>query len=74
MFKLPDHEKLITFLEKKRVAKFKGLGIDIEFFQELPDISFPEPQQQQSDEDLTKQYLNEGVRWNFGGMKKTKQN
>ena len=61
MFKLPDHEKLITFLEKKRVSKFKGLGIDIEFFQELPDISFPEPQQQPSDEDLTKQYLNEGA-------------
>ena len=60
MFKLPDHEKLITFLEKKRVAKFKGLGIDIEFFPELPDISFPEPQQQPSDQELTKQYL-EGV-------------
>jgi len=40
MFKLPDHEKLITFLEKKRVAKFKGLGIDIEFFPEMPDITF----------------------------------
>jgi len=61
MFKLPDHEKLITFLEKKRVAKFKGLGIDIEFFQELPDITFPEPHQQQSDEEITKQYL-ENVR------------
>jgi len=62
MFKLPDHEKLITFLEKKRVAKFKGLGIDIEFFPEMPDITFPDPQQQQpSDQDLTKQYL-EGVR------------
>ena len=60
MFKLPDHEKLITFLEKKRVAKFKGLGIDIEFFPELPDISFPEPQQQRSDQELTKQY-HEGV-------------
>jgi hypothetical protein len=60
MFKLPDHEKLISFLEKKRVAKFKGLGIDIEFFPELPDISFPEPQQQPSDQELTKQYL-EGV-------------
>jgi len=60
MFKLPDHEKLITFLEKKRVAKFKGLGIEVEFYQELPDIQFPE-QQQPSDQDLTKQYL-EGVR------------
>ena len=60
MFKLPDHEKLITFLEKKRVAKFKGLGIEVEFYQELPDIQFPEPQQP-SDQDLTKQYL-EGVR------------
>ena len=58
MFKLPDHEKLITFLEKKRVAKFKGLGIDIEFFPEMPDITFPDPQQQQpSDTELTKQYL-----------------
>ena len=61
MFKLPDHEKLITFLEKKRVAKFKGLGIDIEFFQELPDITFPEQPQQQSDAEITKQYL-ENVR------------
>jgi len=60
MFKLPDHEKLISFLEKKRVAKFKGLGIEVEFYQELPDIQFPE-QQQPSDQDLTKQYL-EGVR------------
>ena len=60
MFRLPDHEKLISFLEKKRVAKFKGLGLEIEFFQELPDISFPEPQQQQTDEEITKQYL-EGV-------------
>jgi len=59
MFKLPDHEKLITFLEKSRVAKFTGLGIEVEFFQELPDIQFPEPQQQQSDADLTTQYLNE---------------
>ena len=57
MFKLPDSEKLITFLEGKRVAKFKGLGIEVEFFQELPDFSIPEPQQQPSDADLTKQYL-----------------
>ena len=42
MFKLPDHEKLITFLKNARVHKFTGLGIDVEFFQELPDISFPE--------------------------------
>jgi len=60
MFKLPDHEKLISYLESKRVAKFKGLGIEVEFFPELPDISFPEPQQQPSDQELTKQYL-EGV-------------
>ena len=60
MFKLPDHEKLISFLEKKRVAKFKGLGIEIEFFQELPDISFPEPTTPPSDAEITKQYL-EGV-------------
>ena len=60
MFKLPDHEKLISFLEGQRVAKFRGLGIDIEFFPELPDITFPEPQQQQTDAEITKQYL-EGV-------------
>ena len=60
MFRLPDHEKLISYLESKRVAKFKGLGIEVEFFPELPDISFPEPQQQPSDQELTKQYL-EGV-------------
>tara|TARA_R110002012_G_C11312781_1_gene574798 strand:- start:5 stop:190 length:186 start_codon:yes stop_codon:yes gene_type:complete len=60
MFKLPDHEKLISYLESKRVAKFKGLGIEVEFFPELPDISFPEPQQQPSDAEITKQYL-EGV-------------
>jgi len=57
MFKLPDHEKLISFLEKKRVAKFKGLGIEVEFYQELPDIQFPEQQQQPCDTELTKQYL-----------------
>ena len=61
MFRLPDHEKLITFLKNARVHKFTGLGIDVEFFQELPDISFPDPQQQPSDADMTKQYL-EGVR------------
>ena len=61
MFKLPDHEKLISYLESKRVAKFKGLGIEVECFPELPDISFPEPQQQPSDQELTKQYLNEGA-------------
>ena len=60
MFKLPDHEKLITFLKNARVHKFTGLGIDVEFFQELPDFSIPEPQQP-SDADMTKQYL-EGVR------------
>ena len=60
MFKLPDHEKLISFLEQKRVAKFKGLRLEVEFFPELPDITFPEPQQQQSDAEITKQYL-EGV-------------
>ena len=61
MFKLPDPDKLITFLEGKRVAKFKGCGIEVEFFPELPDITFPEqPQQQQTDAEITKQYL-EGV-------------
>ena len=57
MFKLPDHEKLISFLEKKRVAKFKGLGLEVEFFPDLPDITFPEQPQQQSDAEITKQYL-----------------
>ncbi len=60
MFKLPDHEKLITFLKNARVHKFTGLGIDVEFFQELPDFSIPEPQQP-NDAEMTKQYL-EGVR------------
>ena len=57
--KKPDPEQLISFLEKKRVAKFKGCGIDDEFFPELPEITFPEPQQ--NDAEATKQYL-EGVR------------
>ena len=57
--KKPDPEQLISFLEKKRVAKFKGCGIEVEFFPELPEISFPEPQQ--NDAEATKQYL-EGVR------------
>ena len=60
MFKLPDHEKLISFLEKKRVAKFKGLGLEVEFFPDLPDITFPEQPQQPTDAEITKQYL-EGV-------------
>ena len=57
--KKPDPEQLISFLEKKRVAKFKGCGIEVEFFPELPEITFPEPQQ--NDAEATKQYL-EGVR------------
>jgi len=61
MFKLPDHEKLISYLESKRVAKFKGLGIEVEFFPELPDIQFPEIQEQ-SDETITKNYFDERVR------------
>ena len=60
MFKLPDHEKLISFLEKKRVAKFKGLGLEVEFFPDLPDITFPEQPQHPTDAEITKQYL-EGV-------------
>tara|TARA_Y100000401_G_scaffold62896_1_gene49988 strand:+ start:172 stop:351 length:180 start_codon:yes stop_codon:yes gene_type:complete len=59
MMKKPDPEQLISFLEKKRVAKFKGCGIEVEFFPELPEITFPEPQQ--NDAEATKQYL-EGVR------------
>ena len=57
--KKPDPEQLISFLEGKRVAKFKGCGIEVEFFPELPEITFPEPQQ--NDAEATKQYL-EGVR------------
>ena len=57
--KKPDPEQLISFLEKKRVAKFKGCGIEVEFFPELPEITFPEPQQ--NDAEATKPYL-EGVR------------
>tara|TARA_Y100001938_G_scaffold119567_1_gene165659 strand:- start:464 stop:643 length:180 start_codon:yes stop_codon:yes gene_type:complete len=59
VIKKPDPEQLISFLEKKRVAKFKGCGIEVEFFPELPEITFPEPQQ--NDAEATKQYL-EGVR------------
>jgi hypothetical protein len=59
MIKKPDTKDLISFLEKKRVAKFKGCGIEVEFFPELPEITFPEPQQ--NDAEATKQYL-EGVR------------
>ena len=59
MMKNPDPEQLISFLEGKRVAKFKGCGIEVEFFPELPEITFPEPQQ--NDAEATKQYL-EGVR------------
>ena len=59
MIKKPDPEQLISFLEGKRVAKFKGCGIEVEFFPELPELTFPEPQQ--NDAEATKQYL-EGVR------------
>ena len=58
--KKPDPEQLISFLEGKRVAKFKGGGIEVEFFPALPEITFPEPLQQ-NDAEATKQYL-EGVR------------
>ena len=58
--KKPDPEQLISFLEGKRVAKFKGCGIEGEFFPELPEIPFPEPVQQ-NDTEIQKQYL-EGVR------------
>ena len=57
--KKQDPEQLISFLEGKRVAKFKGCGIEVEFFPELPEITFPESQQ--NDAEATKQYL-EGVR------------
>ena len=60
MMKKPDPEQLISFLEGKRVAKFKGCGIEVEFFPELPEIPYPEPLQQ-NDAEATKQYL-EGVR------------
>ena len=60
MIKKPDPEQLISFLEKQRVAKVKGCGIEVEFFPELPEIPFPEPVQQ-NDTEIQKQYL-EGVR------------
>ena len=57
MFKQPDPEKLISFLAGKNVAKFKGHGIEVEFYQELPDINFPAPAQQ--DDEMVKQYTEE---------------
>ena len=58
MIKKLDTKDLISFLENKRVAKFKGCGIEVEFFPQLPDIQFPEPQQQ-TDAEMRKQYLEE---------------
>ena len=55
MFEKPDPQKLISFLAGKRVAKFKGHGIEVEFYQELPDISFPDPTQQ-TDEEMVRSY------------------
>jgi len=59
--KQPDPEKLISFLAGKNVAKFKGCGIEVEFYQELPDISFPSPVQR-DDEEMIKQYTTEEMR------------
>ena len=53
IFEKPDPQKLISFLANKRVAKFKGGGIEVEFYQELPDISFPAPQ---TDDELIRSY------------------
>lgn len=50
-----DPQKLISFLANKRVAKFKGHGIEVEFYQELPDISFPDPNRP-TDEELIRSY------------------
>ena len=58
--KQPDPEKLISFLAGKNVAKFKGCGIEVEFYQELPDISFPSPVQR-DDEEMIKQYTEEAL-------------
>ena len=60
MFKTeqPDPEKLISFLAGKNVAKFKGCGIEVEFYQELPDINFPAAAQH-DDEEMVKQYTEE---------------
>ena len=58
IFSKPDPEKLISFLAGKDVAKFKGHGIEVEFYQELPDINFPAPVQPDDDE-LVKQYTEE---------------
>ena len=55
--KQPDPEKLISFLAGKNVAKFKGCGIEVEFYQELPDINFPSVQR--DDEEMIKQYTEE---------------
>ena len=57
--KQPDPEKLISFLAGKNVAKFKGCGIEVEFYQELPDINFPSVQR--DDEEMIKQYTEEAL-------------
>ena len=59
MMKKPDPEKLISFLAGKNVAKFKGCGIEVEFYQELPDINFPSVQR--DDEEMIKQYTEEAL-------------
>ena len=53
--KQPDPEKLISFLAGKNVAKFKGHGIEVEFYQELPDFNIPVPVQD-DDEEMVRQY------------------
>ena len=53
--KKPDPEKLIGFLAGKNVAKFKGHGIEVEFYQELPDFNIPAPVQD-DDEEMVRQY------------------
>ena len=60
MFKTeqPDPEKLIGFLAGKNVAKFKGCGIEVEFYQELPDFNIPAPVQD-DDEEMVRQYKTE---------------
>ena len=56
--KQPDPEKLIGFLAGKNVAKFKGHGIEVEFYQELPDFNIPIPAQE-DDEEMVRQYKTE---------------
>ena len=58
MFEKTDPQKLISFLAGKNVAKFKGHGIEVEFYQALPDFNIPAPAQEDDDE-MVRQYKTE---------------